>query len=44
MRIVSFSYRIGMISLTSPIVIHVPTRASLAVETKGLVPVVGTFK
>ena len=27
---------IGKISLTSPIVINVPTRASLAVETKGL--------
>ena len=27
---------IGEISLTSPIVINVPTRASLAVETKGL--------
>ena len=27
---------IGKISLTSPIVIDVPTRASLAVETKGL--------
>ena len=26
---------IGMTSLTSPIVIYVPTRASLAVETKG---------
>ena len=26
----------GKISLTSPIVINVPTRASLAVETKGL--------
>ena len=28
--------RVGKISLTSPIVINVPTRASLAVETKGL--------
>ena len=27
---------IGKISLTSPIVINVPTRTSLAVETKGL--------
>ena len=27
---------IGKISFTSPIVINVPTRASLAVETKGL--------
>ena len=26
----------GKISLTSPIVINVPTRASLTVETKGL--------
>ena len=39
----NFSVRIGKIPLTSPIVINVPTRASLAVETKDLVPVVGTF-
>ena len=36
---------IGKISLMSPIVINVPTRALLAVETKGLfVPVVGKFE
>ena len=32
----SSSCPIGKISLTSPIVINVPTRAPLAVETKGL--------
>ena len=32
------------ISLTSPIVINVPTRASLAVKTKGLVSVVAAFE
>ena len=33
------------ISLTSPIVINAPTRASLVVETKGyFIPVVGTFE
>ena len=35
---------IGKVSLTSTIVINVPTRASLAVETKGYVSVVGTRK
>ena len=35
---------IGKLSLTSPIVINVPTRVSLAVETKGLFfPAVGTL-
>ena len=36
---------IGKISLTSPIVINVPTRALLAVETKGsFVKEVGAFE
>ena len=36
---------IGKISVTSPIVINVSTRASLAAETTGLfVPVIGKFE
>ena len=30
------THAFGKISLTSPVIINVPTRASLAVETKGL--------